>query len=115
MNKIYKPEKENWKDLLKRPAQSMEEIESLVTIVFKEVGAGGDHALKKFTQRFDNVLLNAIAVSKEDIDSAKKQISPVLKDAILMAKNNIEKFHKAQQTSRIEVETSKGVLCWQEK
>jgi len=38
-----------------------------------------------------------------------------LKGAIALAKNNIEKFHKAQKTERVEVETTNGVLCWQEK
>jgi histidinol dehydrogenase len=115
MNKIFNPEKKNWKDLLTRPTQSMDEIESLVTHVFKEVRSGGDDALNKFTERFDNVLLDAIAISKEEIDAAKKQVAPALQDAIHIAKNNIEKFHRAQKTSRVEVETSKGVLCWQEK
>jgi histidinol dehydrogenase len=115
MNKIFKPERNNWKELLIRPTQSMEEIESLVTDVFKEVRGSGDAALKKYTKRFDNILLDAIAISKVEIDAAKKQVAPGLQDAIHMAKNNIAKFHQAQLTSRIEVETSKGVLCWQEK
>ena len=28
---------------------------------------------------------------------------------------NIEKFHQAQKTDKVKVETSKGVICWQEK
>ena len=38
-----------------------------------------------------------------------------MKQAIYAAKSNIEKFHSAQKTSRLEVETTEGVLCWQEK
>jgi len=40
---------------------------------------------------------------------------PELKVAIAVAKNNIEVFHKAQKTDKVEVETANGVLCWQEK
>jgi histidinol dehydrogenase len=42
-------------------------------------------------------------------------VSPELKEAILLAKSNITKFHAAQKTSRVEVETIEGVNCWQEK
>src|SRR5690606_28651015 len=35
--------------------------------------------------------------------------------AIQMAKQNIETFHKAQKTNKVQVETMPGVLCWQEK
>jgi histidinol dehydrogenase len=38
-----------------------------------------------------------------------------LKEAIQLAKSNIEKFHSAQKTSRVSVETAPGVQCWQEK
>jgi histidinol dehydrogenase len=42
-------------------------------------------------------------------------VSDELKDAIVTAKSNIEKFHAAQKTSKIEIETTVGVQCWQEK
>jgi histidinol dehydrogenase len=32
-----------------------------------------------------------------------------------LAKANISKFHEAQKTSKIEIETTEGVNCWQEK
>ena len=32
-----------------------------------------------------------------------------------MAKSNIEKFHTAQKNTRVSVETTPGVACWQEK
>jgi histidinol dehydrogenase len=42
-------------------------------------------------------------------------VSEELKNAIQLAKSNIEKFHEAQKTPKVEVTTSKGVDCWQEK
>ena len=38
-----------------------------------------------------------------------------MKAAIQLAKSNIEKFHQAQKTNRVSVETTEGVHCWQEK
>jgi histidinol dehydrogenase len=52
--------------------------------------------------------------SETEINEAIAAVSPELKEAILLAKSNITKFH-AQKTSRVEVETIEGVNCWQEK
>ncbi|MCL4165526.1 UNVERIFIED_CONTAM: hypothetical protein GTU68_000023, partial [Idotea baltica] len=49
------------------------------------------------------------------IESAIKKVPEKLKNAIKQAKQNIEVFHKAQKTLKIEIETAKGVQCWQEK
>ena len=38
-----------------------------------------------------------------------------LKEAIKIAKSNIEKFHTAQKTAKVFIETTDGVECWQEK
>ncbi len=54
-------------------------------------------------------------VSNIEIKASEQLVSKDLKGAIKIAKENIEKFHKAQSTERIEIETTKGVLCWQEK
>lgn len=115
MNKIYSPKREDWKAVLKRPTQSVAEIEDTVNRIFKEVVTGGDGAIKRYTQQFDKVSLNELLVSKEEIEEAKTLVSQDLKVAINLAKKNIETFHVAQKTAIIEVETSVGVSCWQEK
>jgi histidinol dehydrogenase len=115
MNKIYNPKREDWKDVLKRPTQSVDAIEDTVIAIFKEVKADGDSVLKKYTEKFDGAGLEDLKVTKAEIEAAKKQVPSELKDAIQLAKSNIETFHKAQKTDRIEVETVEGVRCWQEK
>ena len=115
MHKIYNPIRADWKDMLKRPTQSVDAIENTVNAIFKEVLSDGDSVLKKYTEKFDGVLLKDIRVSKAEIEAAKRQVSPELKEAIQLAKSNIETFHKAQKTDTIEVETVSGVRCWQEK
>ncbi|MCL4149378.1 UNVERIFIED_CONTAM: hypothetical protein GTU68_012874 [Idotea baltica] len=54
-------------------------------------------------------------VAPSEIDEAKELISSDLKTAIQLAKSNIDLFHKAQITDKVEVETTNGVRCWQEK
>ncbi|HDZ13445.1 hypothetical protein LCGC14_1091810 [marine sediment metagenome] len=115
MNKIYNPDTADWATVLKRPTQTVEAIEQTVNIIFKEVQQKGDDVLKIYTKKFDKVDLDTLKISDTELDEAKTQISDALKDAIQIARKNIETFHKAQITRKIEVETVKGVLCWQEK
>ncbi|WP_027066922.1 histidinol dehydrogenase [Maribacter sp. Hel_I_7] len=115
MNKIYNPKRQDWKDVLMRPTQTVADIEGLVNTIFEEVKLGGDTILKKYTQQFDKVNLDNLLVSQDEIKEAKALVSDELKSAIQLAKSNIEVFHTAQKTGRVEVETTAGVSCWQEK
>jgi histidinol dehydrogenase len=115
MNKIINPLKENWSEILKRPTQSFKEIEETVKGIFNEIQTKGDVAVSKYTSLFDGIALEKIEVSIQEIEEAISLVSEDLKKAIQLAKLNIEKFHKAQITSKIEVETTEGVMCWQEK
>jgi len=115
MNKIYNPKREDWKDVLRRPTQTVADIEGLVNTIFEEVKTSGDSILKKYTQEFDKVTLENMLVSDVEIEKAKALVSNDLKSAIQLAKSNIEVFHKAQKTGRVAVETAPGVSCWQEK
>jgi histidinol dehydrogenase len=115
MQKIYNPNKNNWSEILKRPTQTVADIEEKVLTVFNEVKILGDQAIQRYTKKFDKVDLNTILVDSEEIEEAKKQVNQDLKDAIQTAKSNIERFHEAQKTDKVSVETTIGVKCWQEK
>jgi histidinol dehydrogenase len=105
----------NWQTLLERPTKSVEDIEGTVNQIFKDVALNGDKAIERYTSIFDGVTLNNIVVTPEEIVSANNIIPTELKSAIQLAKNNIETFHAAQKTEKVSVETTSGVLCWQEK
>lgn len=115
MQIINNPNKTDWKAILERPTQTVNDIEGTVTSVFKDVVDRGDVAIKEYTVRFDGVDLETNIVSAQDIEDAVKIVPEQLKTAIKKAKDNIEAFHKAQQTTKVEVETTNGVSCWQEK
>ena len=115
MNKIYNPKPETWSEILKRPTKTIDDIEATVKEIFKEVEKKGDEAVAKYTSLFDGAKFENIEVSKAEIEQAIATIPEDLKNAIHLAKSNIEKFHTAQKTARIEVETTEGVYCWQEK
>lgn len=115
MKKIYNPKPETWSTILKRPEQSFTDLERTVNGIFSDVKANGEAAVQKYTQLFDGVLIDKIMVSEKEFENAEEQVSNELKSAMQLAKQNIEKFHSAQKTDRIIVETMEGVNCWQEK
>ena len=115
MNKIYNPQPENWSEILKRPTQTFTDVEETVKQIFKEVQEKGDTGVAKYTNLFDGIEIKNILVTNEEIEKAKKEVLTELKTAIELAKDNIYKFHFAQKTTKIEVETMEGVSCWQEK
>ena len=115
MQVVRYPEKEAWKELLKRPVADSRDLEALVGSVFEEVGTKGDEALRRYTEKFDKVPLGDIRVPAEEIDSAAGEVPQALKEAIELAYENIYAFHAAQRTATVEVATQEGVACWQEK
>ncbi len=115
MNIILNPIQSTWESILQRPTSNYAELDAIVSQIFKEVQTKGDDALSKYTSLFDGIILENILVSEEEIEFASNEVSEELKLAINLAKANIEKFHFAQKSEKIEVETLEGVLCWQEK
>ena len=100
---------------LERPTKSIGDIETTVKEIFTAIQANGDEAVAKYTEQFDGVSFANIEVSISEIETAIALVPQELKNAIALAKSNIEKFHSAQKTTKIEVETTEGVYCWQEK
>jgi len=97
---------------LARPAlEDSAMLHTQVSNIINNVKMQGDNALRDYAQRFDNISLNDIAVSPAQIEAANQHIDDELKQAIALAKSNIEKFHRAQAQQDISVETVKGVQC----
>ena len=115
MKKIYNPKPDTWSEICKRPTKTFNDIEETVKQIFKEVQQKGDAAISKYASFFDGVNLEDIQVTSEEIEIAKNEVTFELKEAIQLAKSNIEQFHAAQKTDKIVVETTIGVTCWQEK
>ncbi len=115
MQRIEYPSREEWSTILKRPTQKVQDIEATVEQIFSEVKSEGDTTLRRYTSQFDKVDLNDLRVSSAEMDNAAKLVSDELKEAIEVAKGNIERFHGAQKTEPVNVQTMPGVECWQEK
>ncbi len=114
MKILLNPPKQNWLALTQRPQTRKETLTDLVIKVFNEVKIKGDSAVINYSKQFDAVELTNISVSKETIANAEKSISNELKNAIQIAKSNIQKFHIAQKEKVNKIETTLGVQCWRE-
>lgn len=115
MKNIFKyPEKDTWETLLKRSALEKKDLRNTVQEIFLKVRNEGDSALKEFSEKFDQVNIENLLVSSEEIEFALTQVEPELKVAIAQAKENIFKFHAAQKEKSTEIETTEGVVCWRE-
>ena len=114
MKKYINPTQELWVELIQRPTIKAQDLTDIVKQVFDEVKRNGDKAVTKYTLFFDKVDLESFKVSDEEINSAIEFVSDDLKKAIQLAANNIKIFHASQVLVPNKVETTKGVICWQE-
>ncbi|AEA45521.1 histidinol dehydrogenase [Fluviicola taffensis] len=97
---------------LNRPKLESTNLESIISDIFTQVESDKDKALKALTLQFDQVSITDLAVSKPEFDEANQLVSFELKEAIQVAAQNIERFHRSQENKEYEVETSPGVVCW---
>ena len=111
--KVFKyPDRASWAEILKRPLFDSSLLEATVKNVLQEVRNEGDAAVRKFTLQFDKADIGDLLVSDKELEESENCLTLELKQAIGIAKNNIEKFHRAQMRTDEFVETMPGVQCW---
>ncbi|SFB56645.1 histidinol dehydrogenase [Algoriphagus aquimarinus] len=111
MKILDNPAKDTWKKHLARPVFKTKEINKIVKPILRKVKRNGDKALLKFALEYDHVELDSLFPSEQEIQAASAAISAELKDAINVAKTNIERFHMAQATPELVDEVMPGVVC----
>lgn len=112
MKLIKNPSREEWPAILKRPVMDTRELSSAVASIIEEVRMNGDSALRKYSLEFDKVELENLLVPDDEFVEAEAAVPKELKDALAVAKANIEKFHALSQDSPQIIETTLGVECW---
>ena len=110
---INYPPREQWAEILRRPALDTENLFDTVRSIIDRVRAEGDKAVLDYEARFDKVELASLAVTEEEMQEAVEAVGVELKAAIYLAQKNIEKFYAAQRFTGKKVETMEGVTCWQ--
>jgi histidinol dehydrogenase len=109
---IINPPKSQWPDLIKRPLIDAVNLEEIVAGIINTVKQNGDDAVKDYSQQFHGFAPDNLWVTKEEIKEASKTVDKDLKQAILVAKKNIENFHQRQLEKIKKISTAPGVVCW---
>ncbi len=112
METIYYPSSDSWGDILKRPTIDSSNLEALVGDILDDVKQNGDKAVRKYSEKFDNAKITSFLVDENEISTAVSLVSPELKNAISVARQNIETFHASQKEETKVVVTMPGVKCW---
>jgi histidinol dehydrogenase len=113
MMKLFSyPEKQLWASLAVRPEMKRVSLDQLVSEIIKNVRSDGDRAVRKYSKEFDRISVKELTVSAAEISEAIAAVPSDLKAAILLAKENIEKFHLTQIVVEPATETTPGVKCW---
>ncbi len=100
------------KRVLSRPnLKNSADLPEQVGTIIKAVRNTGDKALKFYSQKFDNVDSNEIALSDASQQLLLLKLTDERRKAIDLAYQNIRKFHAAQLPKDILVETTPGVVC----
>ncbi len=114
MTIITEPNREQWAELVRRPAFDVTQLFDTVRPIMDAVHEHGDKALHEYGHRFDGVDLEELAVSAAEVAEACARVPQELREAICSAYANILDFHLIQsgETARCR-ETAPGVYCEQ--
>lgn len=113
MNIIRYPEKAEWASIVERPHLDVSQLNATVSGILEDVKCHGDEAVIRYEAKFDHASLVSIAVTEQEIEEACNLVNKDLHDALVLAHDNIYKFHASQQFESKKIETAKGVICWQ--
>ncbi|KAA6341998.1 Histidinol dehydrogenase [termite gut metagenome] len=105
--------REQLPEILRRPTLRAENLFNAVQVIIDRIKVEGDKAVLTYEAEFDKVQLHTLLVAAEELNEAESKIDNELKNAILLAKKNIETFHTAQCFEGKKIETMPGVTCWQ--
>ena len=88
----------SFRTLLAQKREAMAEVEAAVRSIIADVALRGDRALVELSRRFDRVHLGelGIKVAAEEIDSALAACDPKALDALTLARDRIEAYHRRQ-------------------
>ena len=112
MKVIKYPSLGSWGDLLKRPVMDTRSLADTVSSIIEDVKQNGDVALRTYSSKLDKVGIDDFLVSEDEYLEAEALVPQDLKDAMSVAKANIERFHRIDNSECGVIETMPGVLCW---
>ena len=113
MNILKYPSREEWQAVCTRPHFDNSSLRQIVTNVLDSIRQEGDVAVRRYEKEFDKVDLSELQVSEVEMAESDSLVSEELKAALLLAHQNISRFHASQTFESKKVEICQGVTCWQ--
>lgn len=98
--------------LLDEARETTNRVDGVVADIIAAVRAHGDAALVDYTSRFDRWTpadVGALRVTPAEIEAADASIRPELREALNLAAERIEAFHRAQLPHDLEMQDSTGL------
>jgi histidinol dehydrogenase len=97
---------------LARPSmESRADIAAVALEVINTVRRDGDAALRAYTERFDGVKLEGLAVPPAEFAAARQELTTEQIKALERAIDNVSRFHEAQVLQPFAMDTMPGVRC----
>lgn len=88
-------------------------VEQAVQQIIAAVAQQGDGAVLAYTERFDGVRLDAMQVSREEMEQALAQVEPEFLAVLEKAAQNIRDFHSRQVRSSFVIADKPGIVLGQ--
>jgi histidinol dehydrogenase len=110
----------NWENLsgaerveaLRRPAlRDAPAVAEAARSIIESVRRDGDAAVLALTEKFDGVRPASLQVTSQEFDDAERSLNAAQLAAIDRAIANVRRFHEAQGSKPLRIETSPGVVC----
>lgn len=104
-------ERERRAALARPTSESRADVATVALEVINAVRQQGDDALRAYTERFDGVKLETLAVAREEFIAARKELTAGQVAALERAIDNVSRFHEAQVPKALAIDTMPGVRC----
>lgn len=104
----------NLDQLLNRESDPGEQVRDTVLEIIQNIRKNGDSALLEYTKKFDGADLDALRVSREEIEEAKNAVGEELLEVYKTAADNIRDFHEKQREESWSYEARPGVILGQQ-
>lgn len=96
--------------IISRSNLPTENVEKIVKEIINDVKENGDLAVSSYTKKFDGVEISNFEVTEDEFQEAFKETDPEIIEALLIAKENIERFHSKQKATGYKIEDTNQYL-----
>ena len=112
MIKIIKSDEFEFECILEKTATTTS-LTTTVAMIIANVIKGGDEALREYTERFDECVLNSFELQQDAMEKAIRSVKSDFIGVMERAARNIEDYHSHQIQSGFELPPKDGVLLGQ--